>query len=217
MNTSPGLFDTKEEIANSITHGIGALLSIAALVLLVVMASLYGSAWHVTGFAIFGATMIILYMSSTLYHAFTHQRAKSLFRKFDHMAIFLLIAGTYTPFCLMAVRGWVGWTVLGIIWTFAVIGIVIKSFFTGRYEWISITMYLLMGWMVIPVIQSIYAFLSLEGFLLLVAGGLAYTIGTIFYMNHRIPYHHGIWHLWVLAGSTLHFFSVLTRSEERRV
>ena len=126
------------------------------------------------------------------------------------MAIFLLIAGTYTPFCLMAVRGWVGWTVLGIIWGFAVVGIVMKSFFTGRYEWISITMYLLMGWMVIPVIQSIYAFLSFEGFLLLVAGGVAYTIGTIFYMNPRIPYHHGIWHLWVLAGSTLHFFSVLT-------
>jgi hemolysin III len=194
-----------EEIANSITHGVGAVLSIAGLVTLIVL----GDNSNLS-FIIYGVTLVLLYLASTLYHSLIFTRARTLFRKFDHMAIFLLIAGTYTPFCLMAVRGWVGWTVLGIIWGFAIVGIVMKSFFTGRYEWISITMYLLMGWMVIPVIQSIYAFLSFEGFLLLVAGGLAYTIGTIFYMNPRIPYHHGIWHLWVLAGSTLHFFSVLT-------
>ncbi len=199
----PGL---GEEIANSITHGVGALLSIAGLVTLIVL----GDNTNRLSFIVYGVTLVLLYLASTLYHSLIFTRARTLFRKFDHMAIFLLIAGTYTPFCLMAVRGWVGWTVLGIIWGFAVVGIVMKSFFTGRYEWISITMYLLMGWMVIPVIQSIYAFLSLEGFLLLVAGGASYTIGTIFYMNPRIPYHHGIWHLWVLAGSTLHFFSVLT-------
>jgi len=201
-----GRLSLGEEIANSITHGVGAVLSIAGLVRLIVL----GDNSRSVSFIIYGVTLVLLYLASTLYHSLIFTRARTLFRKFDHMAIFLLIAGTYTPFCLMAVRGWVGWTVLGIIWTFAVIGIVINSFFTGRYEWISITMYLLIGWMVIPVIQSIYAFLSFEGFLLLVSGGVAYTIGTVFYMNPRIPYHHGIWHLWVLAGSTLHFFSVLT-------
>ena len=205
-SAKPERLSMGEEIANSITHGIGTVLSVAGLVILIVLAE----DRNFLSFIIYGVTLVLLYLASTLYHSLVFTRARDLFRKFDHMAIFLLIAGTYTPFCLMALKGWVGLTMLGIIWSFAIVGIVMKTFFTGRFEWISITMYVLMGWMVIPVIQSIYAFLSSDGFLLLVAGGLAYTIGTIFYMNPRIPYHHSIWHLWVLAGSTLHFFSVLT-------
>lgn len=194
------------EIANSITHGIGALLAIAGLVVLIV----YADSSNLLSFVIYGVTLVLLYLASTLYHSLIFTRARGLFRKFDHMAIFLLIAGTYTPFCLMALHGWVSWLLLGLVWTFAILGIVMKSFFTGRFEWISISLYILMGWMIIPVIKSIYAFLSLEGFVLLVAGGVAYTVGTFFYVNSRIPYNHGIWHLWVLAGSVLHFFSVLT-------
>lgn len=195
-----------EEIANSVTHGIGAVLAVAGLVMLVILAD--GSS--LVSVVIYGTTLVLLYLASTLYHSLVFTRARELFRKFDHMAIFLLIAGTYTPFCLIALQGWKAWWLLAAVWTFAVIGIVMKSFFTGRYEWISITMYVLMGWMVIPVIDSIYEFLSLQGFVLLVAGGIAYTVGTFFYMNSRIPFNHSIWHLWVLAGSALHFFSVLT-------
>jgi hemolysin III len=126
------------------------------------------------------------------------------------MAIFLLIAGTYTPFCLLALRGWVGWTLFGIVWGLAVAGIVLKALFTGRFEWLSVSIYILTGWLVILVIRPMYQVMSAEGFAFLVCGGLAYTIGTFFYLNSKIPFSHSIWHLWVLAGSTLHFFSVLT-------
>jgi len=195
-----------EELANAITHGIGALLSVAGLVFLFVYAE--GSFWWT--FGIYGITLVLLYLASTLYHSLIFTRASTLFRKLDHMAIFLLIAGTYTPFCFTGLEGWLRWTMLGSVWGFAVVGIVLKSLFTGKYEWISITMYILAGWMVILAIKPIYDFLSFEGFFLLIAGGLAYTIGTVFYMKSRIPYFHSIWHLWVLAGSVLHFLAVLT-------
>ncbi len=195
-----------EEIANSITHGIGALLAIAGLVILIVFADQNS----ILSFSVYGVTLVLLYLASTLYHSLIFTRARDLFRKFDHMAIFLLIAGTYTPFCLLALQDWVGWLLLGVVWTFAALGIVMKSFFTGRFEWVSIVVYIAMGWMVVPVMGSIYDFLSVEGFALLVAGGVSYTVGTVFYMNRRIPYNHSIWHLWVLGGSVLHFFSVLT-------
>jgi len=195
-----------EEIANAVTHGVGAMMAIAGLVVLVVSAE----GEFVLSSAIYGTTLVLLYLASTLYHSLVFTRARKLFRKFDHMAIFLLIAGTYTPFCLTALRGWVGWAVLGTVWLCAILGIVFKSLFTGRFEWLSITMYILCGWMVIFAIKPIYDFLSLPGFIMLVAGGAAYTIGTFFYMNARIRYSHSIWHLWVLAGSVLHFFSVLT-------
>lgn len=195
-----------QEIANAITHGIGAILAVAGLVVLI----MFSGDGNLLSAVIYGVTLIALYFASTLYHSLAFTRARYLFRKFDHMAIFLLIAGTYTPFCLIALKGWVGWCLLAIVWTFAIVGVIMKSFFTGRYEWISIAMYILMGWMVIPVIKPIYEALSLQGFMLLVAGGLAYTIGTFFYMNSRIAYTHSIWHLWVLAGSVLHFFSILS-------
>ena len=195
-----------EEIANAVTHGVGAIMAIAGLVVLVA----YSGEGFVLSSAIYGTTLVLLYLASTLYHSLVFTRARKLFRKFDHMAIFLLIAGTYTPFCLTALKGWVGWVVLATVWSCAILGIVFKSLFTGRFEWLSISMYILCGWMVIFAIKPIYDSLSLHGFIMLVAGGVAYTIGTFFYMNTRIRYSHSIWHLWVLAGSVLHFFSVLT-------
>ncbi len=198
----------REEIANAITHGIGALLSIAALVILL----MFTDSPLESGYLIFGITLVLLYLASTLYHSITHLKTKNLFRKFDHMAIFLLIAGTYTPFCLIALDGWLKWTLLGIVWGCALLGIVLKSFYTGRMEWLSLLIYIVTGWMVIVAIKPIYVFLPLNGFIFLLLGGLAYTGGTFFYMNNRIRYNHSIWHLFVLAGSIFHFFSVLILS-----
>ncbi|MBL0741657.1 PAQR family membrane homeostasis protein TrhA [Chryseolinea lacunae] len=199
-----------EEIANAITHGVGALLAIAALVLLVVFASLYGTAWHVVGFSVFGAMLVILYVMSTLYHSLMGPRVKKLFRKFDHMAIFLLIAGTYTPFCLTALRGWMGWTVLGVVWCCAIAGVVMKAFHTGKAEWISTVLYVVMGWAVVAVIKPVYTSLSFEGFLFLVLGGASYTLGVFFFVKDKMKYSHSIWHLFVLGGSTFHFFAVMS-------
>lgn len=195
-----------EEIANAITHGIGVILSIIGLVVLII----YSQGDRVPGVAIYGASLIILYLASTLYHSLIFTRARTVFRKFDHMAIFLLIAGTYTPFCLIALNGWLSWTILATVWAFAVVGIVMKSLFTGKFEWLSVSMYIATGWLVVFAIKPMYEALSLEGFLLLVGGGIAYTIGTFFYVRSHIPYSHSIWHLWVMAGSVLHFFSVFT-------
>jgi len=206
---SSGIFDIKEEIANAITHGIGALFSVAALVLLIVMAAIYGSAWHVTGFSIFGATMVILYLSSTLYHALTNARAKVLFRKFDHMSIFLLIAGTYTPFCLTVLSSWIGWTILGIVWACAITGIVMKAFHTGKHEKLSTFLYVMMGWLILPVIKFLYDAVSIDVFTLLMLGGAFYTMGTYFFLKDKKRFYHSVWHLFVLAGTVAHFFSVM--------
>lgn len=196
----------KEEMANAITHGIGAALAIAGLVILIVFTNVASE----PGYLVYGITLVILYIASTLYHSLTHPGAKNLFRKLDHMAIFLLIAGTYTPYCLTAMKGWLGWTLLGIVWACAIGGILMKYFFTGKYEWVSLIFYILSGWMAIFAIKPIYETLSVIGFVFLIVGGLAYTIGTYFYMNEKIRFNHSIWHLWVLAGSTFHFFSILT-------
>jgi len=202
-------FSIKEEIVNAITHGVGACLSIAALVVLVVIGALHGTVWHVVSYAIFGACMVILYTSSTIYHSLTNQKAKLLFQKFDHISIFLVIAGSYTPFCLITLRGWIGWTLFGVIWGCAVVGIVFKSIRIGKWELLSTVMYVLMGWMCVIAIKPLYNLLPSHAFLLLILGGVAYTIGAIFFTLDRIPYFHGIWHLFTLAGSTLHFFAVL--------
>jgi hemolysin III len=200
----------KDELVNAITHGLGAGLSIAGLVLLIVFACLYGTAWHVVSFSIFGATLVVLYCASTLYHSFTGERVKRLFRKFDHMSIFLLIAGTYTPFCLAALKGWLGWTILGIIWACAITGIVFKSLFTGKKELLSTIMYVSMGWVIVFAIKPLYESISTQAFVFLLAGGLSYTAGTYFFVNEKIRFNHGIWHVFVLGGSVLHFFSVLS-------
>jgi len=199
-----------EEIANAITHGVGALLAIAGLVLLIVFSALQGSAWHISSFTIFGSTMVVLYIMSTLYHSLTHLKAKSLFRKFDHMSIFLLIAGTYTPFCLTVLRGWLGWTIFGIVWGCAIGGIVVKAFLTGKGELISTLLYILMGWIIIFFIKPVYNYMTLQGFLFLVIGGACYTLGAFFFVKEKIPFNHSIWHLFVIGGSTFHFFAVMS-------
>ena len=175
------IFSRREEIANAITHGVGALLAMAGLVLLIVFSALEGSAWHVTSFSIFGATLTVLYVMSTLYHALTSQRVKRLFRKFDHMSIFLLIAGTYTPFCLTVLRGWIGWVLFGMVWLCAIGGIVLKAFHTGKKEILSTILYILMGWMVIFFIKPVYMYMSGMGFTFLVVGGIFYTLGAFFF------------------------------------
>jgi hemolysin III len=207
--TSGGLTH-KEEILNAITHGIGALLAIAGLVILVVTSSLEGTPWHITSFAIFGSALVLLYTTSTLYHGFTNTRLKALFRKFDHMAIFILIAGTYTPFCLTVLNGWIGWTLFGVVWACAAAGIVLKVFSTGKYAILSTALYVTMGWIVLLFIKPVFSATSIDGFILLMTGGAFYTVGVIFFVKDTTKYFHGIWHMFVLAGSAFHFFSVLT-------
>lgn len=199
----------KDEITNAVTHGIGTLLAIAGLVLLIVFSAMKGNAWHMVSFTIFGATMVILYLASTLYHSLTPEKAKFLFRKFDHMSIYLLIAGTYTPFCLVVLQGWIGWTFFGIVWGCAILGIVLKAFFTGKKEKLSTFLYVVMGWIGVLAAKPLYETMSSESFILLITGGLFYTAGTLFFVKDHIRYFHGIWHVCVLAGTTAHFFSVL--------
>jgi hemolysin III len=200
----------KEEIANAITHGIGALLAIAALVILIVFSALYGSVWHVVSFSIFGVTLVLLYFASTLYHSLTHVGAKNLFHKFDHISIYLLIAGTYSPFCLTALRGWIGWSIFGVVWACAITGAVFKAIDVGKRVRLSTALYIVMGWVILIAIKPLYHTMVFEGFVLLMAGGISYTLGTIFFIRNKVKYNHSVWHLFVLGGSVLHFFSVLT-------
>jgi hemolysin III len=197
-----------EEIANSVTHGIGSLLAIAGLVVLVTLAALRGTPWHVVGCAVFGATMVILYSTSTLYHAIPAPGAKRVLRHLDHAGIFLLIAGTYTPFTLVSLRGPWGWTLFGIVWGLAILGIILQTG-SRRHPVLAVALYVAMGWVVIVAIRPLIAALPAGGLTLLVAGGVSYTTGVVFYTARRLPYHHAIWHGFVLAGTALHFFAVL--------
>jgi len=199
----------KEEIFNSITHGVGVLLSIAALVILVVLAVGKGNTWHVVSFSIYGSTMVLLYLSSTLYHSFTAEKVKNLFARFDHAAIFLLIAGTYTPFLLTALRGTFGWVLFGIIWGVAVIGVVIRSIYLTRFRKLMVAIYLIMGWLFVVAVGPMIKNLPLISMIFLLLGGIFYSVGVIFYVKRNLKYGHGIWHLFVLAGSIMHFFAVL--------
>jgi hemolysin III len=165
-----------------------------------------GDAWHVVSFAIFGSTLTLTYLSSTLYHSFQSPRVKSVFRVFDHSTIFLLIAGTYTPFTLVTMRGAWGWTLFGLIWGFAVIGIVMKAVFIDRLKALTMIMYVFMGWLVVIALKPLLASLPVEGFVWLLIGGLSYTIGLIFFAWNSLPFNHAIWHLFVLGGSVCHFF-----------
>ena len=206
--TSIRLFTLGEEIAHSITHGIGTALSIARLTVLVVLAVLYGNAYQTVSFSIYGATLVILYLASTLYHSFQQPRVKHLFKVIDHAAIFLLIAGTYTPFLLIVIQGTLGWVFLIIIWVLAILGIGLKTLFIGRFETISVLTYLLMGWLSVGVINQLVANLPADGIIWLVAGGMMYTVGVLFYALHRIPYAHAVWHMFVLGGSICHYVAV---------
>lgn len=200
---------TAAEIANSVTHGLGAALGVAALVLMVVFASLRGTARHIVGAAIFGSALVILYTMSTLYHAFRGPRVKHVFKILDHNAIFLLIAGTYTPFCLATLRGGWGWSIFGVVWGLAVLGITFKSIFIRRMKVLSLVVYLGMGWLVMLAARPLYHSLSHGGLAWLLGGGLCYTLGVGFYVWKNFKYHHAVWHLFVLGGSLCHVMAVL--------
>lgn len=207
--TGKHFYTIREEIACSITHGIGAALSIAALVILVVLSAMGGDAWRVVSFSIYGTTLILLYMASTLYHAIQHEGAKKIFRILDHSSIFLLIAGTYTPFLLVPLRGVWGWSLFGVIWALAITGIVFKAIFIQRMKKLSVVVYLLMGWMVVIALKPLLSQIPKAGLWWLAGGGLSYTGGVVFYAMKSVKYTHAIWHLFVLGGSICHFFAIL--------
>jgi len=201
-------YSRNEEVANAITHGIGAVLSVAALVVLIVFASLKGTVWHVVSFSIYGSTMLLLYLNSTLVHSFRDGRAKDFFEFLDHSSIYLYIAGSYTPFLLIALRNNLGWSLFGIIWGVAIFGVLFKAYFVKRFLFMSTIFYIAMGWMIVIAWNPLSAVVAHEGMMLLMAGGVLYTLGTLFYVWRGFPYHHAIWHLFVLAGSTIHFLAV---------
>ena len=198
-----------EEIASSLTHGIGAGLSVAALVILVSGSAMGGDPWRVVSFSIFGACLVLLYLSSMFYHAFRAPRLKRIFRVFDHIAIFLLIAGSYTPVTLVSLGGGWGWTLFGLIWGLAVFGILLEVFFMDRFRWLTVGVYLGMGWLVVIAVKPLVEALPVGALVWLAAGGLSYTGGVAFYLWKGLPYNHAIWHLFVMGGSACHFFAFL--------
>jgi hemolysin III len=202
-------FSPAEEVAHSLTHGAGLLLGIAALVLLVVFAARRGSAVHVTACAVYGSTLVLLYAASTFYHALPRGRAKRVFGILDHAAIFLLIAGTYTPFTLVTLRGPWGWSLFGVIWGLAVGGIVLEGVSRGRARRLQLLVYLAMGWLIVVAARPLVERLPTGGLVLLFTGGLAYTFGVLFFVWRRLRFHHAVWHVFVLGGSVCHFFAVL--------
>jgi len=198
-----------EEIANSITHGIGAGLSIAALVILVVLASKRGDAWRIVSFSIYGATLILLYLSSTLYHSFVNPKIKNIFRILDHSTIYLLIAGTYTPVTLTLMRGAWGWTLFGLAWAMAIGGIIITTLLLDKLKALLVLSYVVMGLLVVIAIKPMIQMVPRGMIIWLFIGGACYILGIIFYLWKRLPYHHPIWHLFVLGGSISHFLGIL--------
>jgi len=198
-----------EEVFNSITHGIGVFLSIAALVLLIVKAVQSGDNWHIVSSVIYGSTLVLLYLASTLFHSFMFTSARNIFNILDHSAIYLLIAGTYTPFVLVSLRGPIGWTLFGIIWGLTAIGIVYKLFFLEKWRTLSTIIYIIMGWLIIFAIKPLLNSVPVGGLYWILAGGIFYTVGVIFYVWKKLYFSHVIWHLFVLAGSICHFFAIL--------
>ena len=202
-------YSAGEEIAHTITHGLGFLLSIAGLSILVVFASLNGNAWHIAGCSIYGGTLVFLFTASTLYHSLPHSRAKRVFRFLDHSAIYLLIAGTYTPFTLVNLRGGWGWTLFGLVWGLALFGIVLQVASKGRTNAASLALYLTLGWLAIVGIKPLFESVEAGGLWLMFLGGMAFTGGVVFYAWRRLRYHHAVWHLFVMTGTICHFFAVL--------
>lgn len=197
-----------EEKINITTHAIGFILSIVAFVLLFTHANLHGDVWHIVSFSIFGASLIILYSASTFYHSAKKSELRSRLKIFDHASIYILIAGTYTPFTLVTLNGTIGWVIFGTSWGLALTGIILKFFFTGKYNLISTIMYVLMGWVIVFAIKPLINNLPLEGLLWLLAGGIFYTIGAILYSIKKIKFNHAIFHMFVLSGSFCQFMSV---------
>ena len=206
----------QSELANTITHAVGVALALAGLAALVTIASLHRSPRQVVAHSIYGVTLVLLYAASTAYHGIRLPRARRLLRTLDHAAIYLLIAGTYTPFSLICLRGAWGWSLFGVIWALAATGIVFKIFFIGRFSRISTLVYLGMGWLALIAARQLFANLPAMGLVLLFAGGLCYTVGVLFFaLDRRLRFNHAIWHLFVLAGSVCHFFAVLVSTMPR--
>jgi hemolysin III len=205
----------EDEIANALTHAVGVALALVGLAVLVTLASLYGNARQIVSYSVYGVTLVLLYATSTVYHSVRLPRNKRIMRTLDHSAIYLLIAGTYTPFTLISLRGAWGWSLFGIVWALAATGVVFKIFFTGRFPITSTVIYLAMGWMALIAARQLFASLPRNGIILLFAGGLCYTMGVLFFALDHKRFHHAIWHLFVLGGSVCHFFAVLVSTMKK--
>lgn len=201
-------YTLREERLNSLTHGLGALLSAVGTLVLVLAAAREGDIWKIISFSIFGASLILLYSASTFYHASRSPKVREIWKMLDHCAIFLLIAGTYTPFLLVNLRGPTGWTLFGIIWGLALAGIILKLVFGHRYKILRVVVYLAMGWLIVFAAGELNAQVSELGVRLTVIGGVVYTLGVVFYLADRLPYNHAIWHLFVVGGSLCHFYAI---------
>ncbi|MEE0762467.1 MAG: hemolysin III family protein [Acutalibacteraceae bacterium] len=210
MSTVKKRYTLGEEIFNSVTHGVGSLLSIAGTVVLIVFSAINSDAFAVVSSAVYGASLIILYTMSTLYHSITNEKAKKFFRIMDHNTIFFLIAGTYTPYTLAVLRSPLGWVLFGVVWGAAAIGIVLNSIDLEKFSKISVVCYIAMGWVIIIAVKPLMNSMPFISFALLVAGGIFYTIGVIFYAIKKVKYFHSVWHIFTVIGSALHYFSVFT-------
>ncbi|WP_196592673.1 PAQR family membrane homeostasis protein TrhA [Pectinatus sottacetonis] len=197
-----------EEKINAITHGIGTFLAVIGLIILVVRAYIDGGKWQMIAAVVYGVSLVLLYLASTLYHSFSRKRVKDVLKIFDHSAIYVLIAGNYTPFALLSLHGTLGWVLFAVVWSLAAIGIVFKIFFVKRFRFFSTICYLLMGWLAVIVVKPLLAVLPSAAIYWLIIGGVLYTIGTVFYLDKKIPYNHAVWHLFVIGGSIAHFISV---------
>jgi hemolysin III len=206
---SERLFTLSEEILHSVTHGIAAGLAIVGLTLLVVLAVINGNVYQIVSFSIFGSTLVLLYLASTFYHGIQNPRLKRKFKIFDHASIYLLIAGTYTPFLLIALRGTTGWTLLVVVWGIALAGVIYKILFIERFQVLSVVSYILLGWLCVFVFKEMLVSIPMGGIIWLVVGGLFYMVGVIFYALQKIPYMHVVWHFFVLGGSICHYIAVL--------
>jgi hemolysin III len=205
IDSVPG---TRSEAVNCVTHALGLALSLSAVPLLIFLAASRGTAWHIVGVSVYGATLIMLYTASTIYHACRAERLRKVFQVLDHSSIYLLIAGTYTPFALVNLRGPWGWTLLGLVWGIAIFGITWKIVAASRWPAVSIASYLLMGWLAVIAIKPLMAAVHFGGIVWLLAGGLTYTLGTLFYGWKKLPYHHAVWHVLVIAGSICHYLAI---------
>ena len=208
MKVDARYYSKTEEKINIISHGIGFLLSIAALSLLVTFASIDGTAWHIVSFSIYGASLVILYLASTAFHLARNQKNRNRLNVFDHASIYLLIAGTYTPFALVTLNGPWGWSIFGVVWGLAIAGIILKLFYTGRFNTLSTVLYVLLGWIILIAISPLTASLPLTGLYWLLGGGISYTIGAVFFLMNKIPFNHAIFHLLIVIGSVCHFVTV---------
>ena len=209
-------YSASEELANALTHGIAAAASLGAGAVLITLSALWGDVWQLSGAIVYVATLFVMYLASTVYHSIPQPKLKARFKVLDHCAIYLLIAGTYTPFMLVGLRGPWGWSLLTVIWSLAAAGIAFKLFFTGRFKLISTLIYIAMGWLIVVAVKPMMNSLSAFTLQWLLAGGLFYTLGTVFYMAKKIPYSHSIWHGFVIAGSACHFVAVMSHVAVRQ-